>query len=156
MAIAGRLGSAEYEALADFRYELRRFLRFSEEAAKSEGLRPLQYQLLLQIKGLRPPSQPTVGELATRLQMAQHGMVSLITRSEKAGLVARVPGKHDRRVVCVKLTAKGDRALRRVALLHLPELWSVFRLRPARLPAKARADPPGHAADRRASLRRSA
>lgn len=128
MATARRLTRADFEALADFRYELRRFLRFSEDAAKSEGLTPLQYQLLLQIKGLRPPYQPTVGELATRLQIAQHGMVTLIDRCEKAGLVERVPGKDDRRVVCILLTDAGDQAVRRIAGIHLHELWSVSKI----------------------------
>ena len=128
MAITRRISKTDFEALADFRYELRRFLRFSEEAAKSEGLRPLQYQLLLQIKGMRAPMLPTVGELAMRLQMAQHGMVSLVTRCEKAGLVVRIPGERDRRIVCVKLTPLGNRAVRRIALLNLPELWSMSKV----------------------------
>jgi DNA-binding MarR family transcriptional regulator len=138
MATSRRLNNADFKALADFRYELRQFLRFSEEAAKSEGLRPLQYQLLLQIKGLRPPGMPTVGELATRLQIAQHGMVTLVTRCEKAGLVERIPGKHDRRVVCVRLTPQGERAVRRIAASHVDELWSAAKvLRAPRLSARA-------------------
>ena len=71
---------------------------------------------------------PTVGELATRLQIAQHGMVTLVTRCEKAGLVERVPGKHDRRVVCVRLTPAGERAVRRIAALNLHELWSAAKV----------------------------
>jgi DNA-binding MarR family transcriptional regulator len=128
MSVARRLTNTDFQALADFRYELRRFLRFSEDAAKSQGLRPLQYQLLLQIKGLPRPKLPTVGELATRLQIAQHGMVTLISRCEKAGLVERVAGKHDRRVTCVRLTPEGERAVRRVAQLHLDELWSMSKV----------------------------
>ena len=127
MATTRRLSNADFEALADFRYELRRFLRFSEDAAKSAGIRPLQYQLLLQIKGLRPPTLPTVGELATRMQMAQHGMVTLITRCEKAGLVVRVQGEKDRRLVCVKLTPAGERVVRRIAMSHLDPLGSMSK-----------------------------
>ena len=82
---------------------------------------------------------PTVGELATRLQIAQHGMVTLVTRCEKAGLVERVPGKDDRRVVCVRLTPAGERAVRRIAAWHVDELWSAAKvLRAPRLTASAK------------------
>ena len=131
MAKSNQLTQPDYETLAEFRFELRRFLRFSEEAAKSEGLRPLQYQLLLQVKGFPPPMLPAIGDLAQRLQMAQHSTVTLVTRCEMAGLVQRVPAEVDRRRVCVKLTAAGQRAVRRVAALHRKELQSmssVFRV----------------------------
>jgi DNA-binding MarR family transcriptional regulator len=131
MANSNSLTQADYEALAEFRFQLRRFLRFSEEAAKSEGLRPLQYQLLLQVKGFPPPMLPAIGELSERLQMAQHNTVALVSRCEKAGLVRRVPGKIDRRRVGVKLTAAGQRTVRRVAALNRKELQtmsSVFRV----------------------------
>lgn len=94
---ASRLVKADFEALSEFRHQLRRFLRFSEEAAKSQGLTPLQYQLLLHVKGYPGRSWPTIGELAERLQTAQHGVVSLVTRCQRAGLVERRPGTRDRR-----------------------------------------------------------
>jgi DNA-binding MarR family transcriptional regulator len=125
------LSKADFEALAEWRYQLRRFLRFSEEAAKAQGLTPLQYQLLLQIKGCKGRSWALVGELAERLQLAQHGVVALISRCEQAGLVARVPGESDRRQVQVHLTPHGQRAVRRIARLHrgeLASLSSVFRV----------------------------
>jgi DNA-binding MarR family transcriptional regulator len=131
MAKSNPLTQDDFEALAEFRFQLRRFLRFSEEAAKSEGLRPLQYQLLLQVKGFPPPMLPAIGELSERLQMAQHNTVALVSRCEKAGLVRRVPGKIDRRRVGVKLTAAGQRTVRRVAALNRKELQSmssVFRV----------------------------
>jgi DNA-binding MarR family transcriptional regulator len=125
------LSKADFEALAEWRYQLRRFLRFSEEAAKTQGLTPLQYQLLLQIKGCNGRSWALVGELAERLQLAPHGVVALVSRCEQAGLVERVPGERDRRQVQVHLTPQGQRAVRRIARLHrgeLASLSSVFRV----------------------------
>ena len=131
MAAPRDLSKADFEALAELRYQLRRFLRFSEEAAKAQGLTPLQYQLLLQIKGCKGRSWALVGELAERLQLAPHGVVALVSRCEQAGLVERVPGERDRRQVQVHLTPHGQRAVRRVARLHrgeLASLSSVFRI----------------------------
>ena len=125
------LVGADFEALAEFRFQLRRFLRFSDVAAKSVGLRPLQYQLLLQIKCFAPPLLPTVGELAERLQITHHATVALVNRCETRGVVQRVPDRADRRRVGVKLTATGQRAVRRVAMLNRNELQSmasVFRV----------------------------
>jgi DNA-binding MarR family transcriptional regulator len=119
------LTKSDYESLSEFRYQLRRFLRFSEEAAQSEGLTPQQYQLLLHIKGFPQRNQATIGELAERLQVQQHGVVALVTRCEAAGLVARSPGSVDRRQVLVGLTTTGERCLRRLAHLHRNELESL-------------------------------
>src|ERR1700754_1731073 len=83
------LAKADYESLSEFRYELRRFLRFSEDAAQREGLTPQQYQLLLHVKGYPGRDWATVGELAERLQTQQHGVVALVTRCVAAGLVVR-------------------------------------------------------------------
>ena len=115
----------DYEALSQFRYQLRRFLRFSEDAAHAEGLTPQQYQLLLHIKGYPGRSWATVGELAERLQTQQHGVVALITRCEALALVARSVGQVDRRQVEVRLTAAGERCLKRLAQLHRKELRSL-------------------------------
>lgn len=112
----------QYRALADFRYELRRFLRYSEEVTRRHGLTPLKYQLLLQVKGCGPA---TIGELAERLQAKHHGMVALVTRCEKAGLVVRGENPDDRRAVRVRLTAKGERALEKLARLHRNELLAI-------------------------------
>jgi DNA-binding MarR family transcriptional regulator len=119
------LTKSDYEALSDFRYQLRRFLRFSEDAAQAEGLTPLQYQLLLHIKGFPGREWATVGELAQRLQSQQHGTVALITRCESAGLVRREPGATDRRQVEVHLTRAGEDCLARLARLHRNELSSL-------------------------------
>ena len=121
----------EFEALAQFRYELRRFLRFSEQATHSHGVTPLHYLLLLQIKGYPGREWATITELAERLQAKHHGVVSLVTRCEAAGLVRRSTSAEDRRRVEVRLTAKGAKLVERVANLHRLELMSfrdVFRV----------------------------
>src|SRR4051812_2773985 len=97
---------AEFEQLADFRYQLRRYLRFSEEVTRSRGITSLQYLLLLQIRGFPAREWATVGELAERLQAHHHGVVALVSRCEAAGLVTRMDSRDDRRRVEVKLTPK--------------------------------------------------
>ena len=119
-----RISKADIEKLADFRYQLRRFLRFGEEVARRNGVTALQYQLMLQIKGFPGHEWATVGELAERLQAKHHGVVSLISRCEAAGLVRRSVGRTDKRRVEVKLTRKGDECLTRLAALHRVELLS--------------------------------
>ena len=112
----------QYEALANFRYRLRQFLRYSEEITRKHGLTPLQYQLMLQVKGYPGREWATISQLAERLQAKHHGVVSLITRCEKLGLVRRRPSEEDRRTVHVHLTPKGEAALSRLAELHRDEL----------------------------------
>jgi DNA-binding MarR family transcriptional regulator len=116
---------AEFEALAQFRYQLRRFLRFSEEATRRKGVTPLQYQLMLQIKGFPGREWATVVELAERLQAKHHGVVALISRCEKAGLVVRNVSRSDMRLVEVQLTAKGEHCLEQLARLHRAEHLSL-------------------------------
>lgn len=112
----------EFEALAEFRYQLRQFLRFSEEVTQAQGVTPLQYQLMLQIKGFPGRDWATIGELAERLQSKHHGVVALVSRCEAADLVRRRQSKTDSRFVEVHLTAKGLRCVERLAKLHREEL----------------------------------
>ncbi len=119
------MSKAEYELLAQFRYQLRRFLRFSEEAARRAGITPLQYQLMLQIKGFPGRDWATVVELAERLQAKHHGVVALISRCEAASLVARNVSRGDLRLVEVQLTGKGERCLEQLARLHRAEHLSL-------------------------------
>jgi DNA-binding MarR family transcriptional regulator len=112
----------QYRSLANFRYELRRFLRYSEQVTRRYGLTPLQYQLLLQIKGYPKRDRVTIGELAERLQAKHHGIVSLATRCENLGLVKRQASKDDRRVVYLTLSPKGSRVLEHLARWHRDEL----------------------------------
>ena len=113
---------ADYRALADLRYRIRRFLRFSEQAARAAGLEPQQHQLLLAIKGLPENLQPTIGELANRLQIQHHSAVGLVDRLEERGLVRRRTGDVDRRQVIVELTPRGEAILRELSRFHLAEL----------------------------------
>ncbi|HSC16500.1 MAG TPA: MarR family transcriptional regulator [Gammaproteobacteria bacterium] len=115
----------QYRLLADFRYELRRFLRYSEQLTRRHGVTPLQYQLLLQVKGYPGRKQATVGELAERLQAKHHGAVALVSRCEDAGFVTRRINDVDRRTVLVELTPKGERLLERLARLHRNELFAM-------------------------------
>lgn len=119
------MSKADLETLAQFRYQLRRYLRFSEEVTRRKGITPLQYLLLLQIKGFPGREWATVGELAERLQAKHHGVVSLISRCEVAGLVRRRISSSDRRRVEVQLTKKGDERLEQLAHLHRVELLSL-------------------------------
>lgn len=136
---------AEFERLAHFRYQLRRFLRFSEEATRRQGITPLQYQLLLQIKGFPGRDWATVGELAERLQAKHHGTVSLVSRCEAAGLIRRSSSRDDRRQVQIRLTRKGARHLATLAQLHHAEMRSLraaLAARPRRPAAASRTRAP--------------
>ena len=116
------LTKAEYEALSSFRYELRRFLKFSEEAAESLGLTPNQHQALLAIKGFPGRDQVTNGELAERLQIKHHSAVGLANRLEAQGLIARKPGDSDKREVWLRLTRRGAALLEKLTAAHQEEL----------------------------------
>lgn len=110
------------EALSEFRYQLRNFLRFSEDAAREEGITVLHYQLLLHTQGFAGRDWATVTEIAERLQAQVHGVVALISRCEEAGLVQRKPGRTDRRQTEVHLLPKGRRKLQKLAGQHLGQL----------------------------------
>jgi DNA-binding MarR family transcriptional regulator len=122
MAKPRPLGKAQYEALAAFRYALRKFLHFSESAARAAGLTPQQHQALLAIRGFPGRSQVTVGELAERLQLRHHSAVGLIDRLMLEKLVTRAPSNQDRRKVLIALTKRGDDTLERLSALHRKQL----------------------------------
>jgi DNA-binding MarR family transcriptional regulator len=112
----------DYWTLAELRYHIRRFLRTREEAARAAGIEPQQYQLLLQVKGMHGREPSTVGALAERLQLRHHSTVELIDRLVDRGMVARRPGRRDRREVLIALQPAGEVTLRRLALYSLREL----------------------------------
>jgi DNA-binding MarR family transcriptional regulator len=116
------LSKQDFEALSEFRFQMRRFERFSEEAAHAEGITPMQYFVLLHIKGRPQRDWASVGELADRLQIQPHSMVTLVSRCEALGLVQRQQSATDRRQVQVHLLAKGERVLSHLAALHRSEL----------------------------------
>jgi len=124
-AAALGMSKTDFEKLANFRYQLRRFLRFSEDVTRKHGIPVLQYLLMLQIRGFPGREWATVGELAERLQAKHHGVVALISRCEAAGWVKRSPSESDRRRVEVRLTGKGARFLEQLAQLHRTELSSL-------------------------------
>lgn len=113
---------ADYESLAELRYQVRRFLHFSEQAARSAGLEPRQHQLLLALKGLPKNVRPRIGELAERLQIQHHSAVELVNRLAAGGYVRRRRGGNDRREVLLLLMPKGERVLRELSIHHKEEL----------------------------------
>ncbi len=117
-----------YEVLAEFRFRLRSFFRYSETISRTHGLTPLQNQLMLHIKGYPGRDWATVGELATRMQAKHNGTVSLINRCEKRGVVTRQVDPRDRRLVQIRLTPRGEKALARLAQLHWDELLALRNL----------------------------
>jgi len=116
------LSKSNYEQLSTFRYQMRRFERFSDQAAQGEGITPLQYLVLLHIKGYPGRDWATIGELAERLQAQHHGVVALVSRCEALALVERKISGKDRRQVEVHLLEAGERALARLAEMHRAEL----------------------------------
>jgi DNA-binding MarR family transcriptional regulator len=119
------LTKAEFEALSEFRFQIRRFERFSENAVQACGITPLQYLLLLHVKGFPGRTFASVGELAERLQAKPHGVVALVTRCEENGFAERRQSAADRRQVEIHLTPEGERLLRHLAELHRAELRSL-------------------------------
>ena len=119
------LSKKEYETLSHFRYQLRRFLRFSEQITHEMGITNLQYLLLLHIKGYQGKGWASVSELAERLQSHHHGVVSLVTRCEKLGLVSRQKSESDKRVIEVHLTPAGLKSVEKIARKHRDELLSL-------------------------------
>ena len=113
---------ADYQSLAEFRYQIRRYLHFSEQAARGGGLEPRQYQLMLAIKGLPENLRPRIGELADQMQIQHHSTVELVNRLSAGGFVRRQRGGEDRREVLLSLTPKGEKVLRELALHHKAEL----------------------------------
>ena len=124
MASRDEASLQDIQALAEFRYNIRRFLRASEEILRAEGLKPQQYLLLLAIKGLPDGTSATISQVAERLQLQHHSTVELIGRSVRQGLVERSRGTTDRRQVFVALTPHGEALLRDLSLHHRRELRS--------------------------------
>jgi DNA-binding MarR family transcriptional regulator len=116
------LTKAEFEALARFRFGIRRYLRFSEETVRRHGVTPQQYQLMLALKGFPGREWAVVRELAERLQLRHHSVVELVDRAQSEGLVRRDADPDDARAVRVLLTARGEQLLGRLSALHRDEL----------------------------------
>ncbi len=111
-----------YQALAEFRYQIRRFMHLSEQMARTAGIEPQQHQLLLTVKGLHPDKKATISELAERLQIRHHSTVELVNRLAERGLVERQRDTEDLRRVIVQLTDQGEEVLRQLSIVVLAEL----------------------------------
>jgi DNA-binding MarR family transcriptional regulator len=112
----------EFQALAEFRFQIRKFLRFSEDQARGNGIEPQQHQLLLAIKGLPDGVKPTIGELASRLLIRHNSAVELVNRLAEQGSVKRVTADEDHREVMLRLTHKGETLLHNLSVAHHDEL----------------------------------
>ena len=115
----------EYRALAELRYQIRCFLRFSEDAARAARIEPQQHQLLLAIKGLPGDRAPTIKALAERLCVKHHTTVALVDRLEARALVRRERNAADRREILLRLTPAGERLLRKLSVLHREQLRTI-------------------------------
>ena len=122
------MNKQDFEVLADFRYQLRRFLRFSEDTTQLHGVTPLQYQLMLQVKGFPGRSHASIAELAERLQARHNSVVALVSRCEALGLVARKSSEVDLRQVDVHLTPQGEACIGKLARMHRREIDAIAQL----------------------------
>jgi len=116
------LTDADYEALSNLRYTLRRFMDFSASAAQEEGLPVQQHQALLAIRGHRSEEAMTIGLLAERLLIAPHSATELVGRLVTAGYVSRTADPNDKRRQTLALTAKAETVLKRLTAIHLTEI----------------------------------
>ena len=123
----GKLQSADYQALANFRYALRQFMEFSASAAKNVGLTPQQHQAMLTVIGAPAGQAVTIGFLADRMLLKHHSTVELVDRLVELDLLARHPDSADRRKVLLSLTPKSRRLLTKLSATHIEELR---RIRP--------------------------
>jgi DNA-binding MarR family transcriptional regulator len=112
----------DYQSLAEFRHQIRRYIRFSEKVVRNANLEPRQYQMLLALKGLPPNVRPRIAELAEQLQIQHHSAVELVDRLENGGLVRRERGTNDRREVLIVLTPAGEKVIRELVIYHRAEL----------------------------------
>ena len=124
---ARNLTAKQLRSLAEFRYQVRCFLHFSERECRARGLQTQHYQLLVAILGLPISKKPTVGVLAERMQLEHHSMVELLDRASHQGLVSRKRDPQDRRRVSIHLTAKGEKIAGELAARHVEELQTAGR-----------------------------
>ena len=120
-----RITIADYRALASFRHEIRKFIAFSEQAARDAGIEPQQHQLLLAVRGLPEGMRPTIGAVAERLCVQHHTAVALVDKLEARGLIQRERSEDDRREVLLRTTRDGEALLRTLSTLHRLQLETV-------------------------------
>lgn len=117
-----KLTTSSYRLLAAFRYEMRKFLAFSEQAARDAGIEPQQHQLLLALRGLPNGARPTIGAVAERLCVQHHTAVALVDKLERRALLVRERGADDKRQVLLRLTPEAETLLQRLSALHRQQL----------------------------------
>ncbi len=120
-----RITIADYRALAAFRHEIRKFISFSEQAARDAGIEPQQHQLMLAVRGLPERMRPTIGAIAERLCVQHHTAVALVDKLEERGLILRERSEADRREVLLRVTYDGEAVLRTLSALHRLQLETV-------------------------------
>ena len=120
-----KLSSSDYRSLAAFRFEIRKFLAFSEQAAREAGIEPQQHQLLLALRGLPEGMRPTIRSVAERLCVQHHTAVALVDKLEERGLLQRERSKVDRREVLLRLSTDGAELLRALSTRHREQLQTV-------------------------------
>jgi len=120
-----RISLSDYRSLAAFRYEIRKFLAFSEQAARDAGIEPQQHQMLLAVRGLPDGTRPTIGAVAERLCVQHHTAVALVDKLEARGLLRRQRSDVDRREVLLQVTREGLDLLRGLSSLHRDQLQTV-------------------------------
>jgi DNA-binding MarR family transcriptional regulator len=123
-----QFSTADYRSLAAFRFELRKFIAFSEQAARDAGIEPQQHQLLLAVRGMPEGARPTIRAASELLCVKHHTAVALVDKLERRGLIQRDRSSQDRREVLLKLTREGDALLRKLTTLHRRQLQTVAPL----------------------------
>lgn len=118
------LTTQDYQALAEFRYQIRRFLAVSEQIARSGRLQPQQYMMLLALRGLPEGKEPTIFVLAERLQIRHNTAVELLNRLAKRSLVRRYRSENDSREVLIRLTRKGETLIEELVQERFVQLHS--------------------------------
>lgn len=116
------LTRAQMRRLAEFRFQLRKFLHFSSIAADGAGLRAQQYQLLQCIWGMPEELDPTIANVAARMLLKHNSAVELVDRTIEQGLIRRCPDPTDHRRILLRMTAHGEKLLASLAAWHLREL----------------------------------
>lgn len=119
---AATVARADFQRLAEFRFQLRRFLNFSNAAAEASGLRPQQYQLLLCVSGMPDELEPTIAHVAARMFLKHNSAVELVDRAIEQGFLRRVPDATDHRRILLRVNPQGERVLESLAGCHLEEL----------------------------------
>lgn len=119
-----KLNTTDIQRLAEFRFRLRQFLHFSQQAAEEAGLRAQQHQLLLTICGMSEGAGPTIANVAARMLLKHNSTVELVDRTIEQGLLRRVHDAIDHRRIHLRLTAQGERLLHSLSSFHLQELES--------------------------------